>query len=223
MAKRFTDTEKWNDPWYRKLPVIYKKFFDYLCDRCDNAGMWKVDMELAEFHLGTQLNKDEAVVLFDGRIRPMDEKYWYIPGFVSFQFGELSEDSRPHKSIIELIKKYRVSKGYKLRVQDTLKDKDKDSGKDKDNTVATESNFNALWDLYPNKDGRKMAFKHFQGSVFTPEDLTDLQTAIKNYINYVRGKDPKYIKSGATFFNNWRDWINWKPSTTTDGIPAWMK
>jgi hypothetical protein len=218
VARRFTDTEKYNDPWFRKLPVLYKQFFDYLCARCDNAGVWKVDMELAAFQIGEQINPEEALVLLNGRVNVLNADYWHVPGFVSFQFGKLSPDCKPHKSIIQLIEKHK-NKGYPKGIH-TLKDKDKDSSKDKDNAFGTENNFNALWDLYPNKDGRKDALRHFRATVTTEQDLTDIHAAIKNYINSQKVKDG-FVKNGSTWFNNWRDWINVKPIRTD--IPQWMQ
>lgn len=124
------DTEKWSDPWYRKMPVVYKNFWDYLCARCDNAGVWKVDMELAQFQIGEPLKEAEALAIFEGKVVPLTANYWHIPGFVSFQFGELSADSKPHRSILSLIQKHQI-KGYPKGIH-TLKDSSKDSGKEKD-------------------------------------------------------------------------------------------
>jgi len=52
MVKRFTETTKWLDPWFRKLPAKVKIFWMYLIDSCDNAGFWIVDFELASFLIG---------------------------------------------------------------------------------------------------------------------------------------------------------------------------
>lgn len=79
------------------------------------------------------------------------------------------------------------------------KDKDKDTTKDIDR-------FNVLWSLYPNKDGRKLAIKHFLSSVSTDKDWEDIQLALKNYLQSDRVKKG-YIKNGSTWFNNWRDWV----------------
>lgn len=37
MANRFTVTEKWQDPWFRRLGVNEKLLFMYFCDTCEIA------------------------------------------------------------------------------------------------------------------------------------------------------------------------------------------
>ena len=49
MAKRFTSTEKWSDPWYRKLSAKHKCLWDWLFTQCDIAGSIEPDLELASF------------------------------------------------------------------------------------------------------------------------------------------------------------------------------
>ena len=41
MAKRFTDTMKWNEDWYLDLALVDKLFWIYICDNCDHAGIFK--------------------------------------------------------------------------------------------------------------------------------------------------------------------------------------
>ena len=67
--------------------------------------------------------------------------------------------------------------------------------------------FNDIWGRYPNKDGKKMAEKHFLASVLTQQDWEDINTALDNYLKSEKVAKG-YIKNGSTWFNNWRDWIN---------------
>ena len=77
--------------------------------------------------------------------------------------------------------------------------------------------FEFLWNLYPNKDGKKAALKHFHASVKSPQDSADIQAALANYLESEKVKNG-YIKNGSTWFNNWRDWIPApaSPKTTED-------
>lgn len=52
MTRRFTETNKWEDKWYRKLPLAARELFNFLCDKCDVAGFWQVDLETAAFFVG---------------------------------------------------------------------------------------------------------------------------------------------------------------------------
>jgi hypothetical protein len=133
MAKRFVDTEIWGDKWYRKLPCKYKELWRYICENCDNAGVWKVDIDLAIFQIGETLEHDEALrFLNDGKERVSvlnHGTYWQVKEYVKFQFGALSDKSRVHESVLKLIENHRVSKGYQYPIH-RVKDKDKDKDKD---------------------------------------------------------------------------------------------
>lgn len=136
MAKRFTDTEKWKKPSFRKKCLKCKCFWFYLLDNCNHSGIWEVDFELASFCIGEELNieyiteslKDKIVIIDNG-------KKWFIQDFIVFQYGTLNINCKPHKPVIELLTKYnlieRVSKGLAKGIE-KVKDKDKDKVKDKD-------------------------------------------------------------------------------------------
>lgn len=133
MSKRFTDTMKWRDAWFRKLSPETKLFWIYILDNCDIAGFWNVDTELAEFCMGAKielLTFLEAINQGKERIDTKQTDRWQVMDFVKFQYGELSEDSPVHKGVLKVLKE-RVSKGYPKGIH-TLKDKDKNKNKDKD-------------------------------------------------------------------------------------------
>lgn len=114
MAKRFTDTSKYKKPFFRGLPGAYKLFYDFLYHDCDHAGIWIVDIETAQIFVGKDMpiEIDKALDLFnDGEIRivPFDDgKKWFIPLFIKFQYGSLSEKNRAHHSVINILKKYNL-------------------------------------------------------------------------------------------------------------------
>ena len=135
MGKRFTANEKWHDPWFRKLPLKFKCFWFYICENCDPAGVWNVDMELVSWLIGDNFNQDEILSKFNGRIEKVGNgDYWFLPKFIQFQYGELKEDYNPHKPVIRSLAHHhlisRVGQGL-FKGQWTLMDKDKDKDKDK--------------------------------------------------------------------------------------------
>ena len=67
--------------------------------------------------------------------------------------------------------------------------------------------FEKLWEVYPNKDGKKSALKHFRASVTTRKDCHLISYALTSYLDHLRQENWKKPKNGSTWFNNWRDWI----------------
>lgn len=89
MSQRYTDTEKWAEDWYCELGGEYQKLWDYICDKCDNAGVWKpnkIDFEtktkfkvsLDSFFKKVNGDKERIILLENGR--------WFLPGFIKYQW-----------------------------------------------------------------------------------------------------------------------------------------
>jgi hypothetical protein len=118
MAKRFTDTEKWKKPFIRGLQGAYKLLWLYICDDCDHAGIWQVDIEVAAIRIGEKIDLIEAIKSFDEKIIILDKgNKWFIPSFLEFQYPSgLNPDNRAHNSVIILLEKYnlRISKDKPL-------------------------------------------------------------------------------------------------------------
>ena len=148
MPKRFTSTEKWDDPWYRKLTPKEKCFWDFLYCTVDNAGVWKIDWDLASFKIGDMidaqilesLNKDKK------RVQIVNDNYLVIFGFVGYQVGDINSDKLTNlqKNSIFLINKYVTEKGFdkdyfiptrSVPVPYGSRYKGKGKGKHKDTTV----------------------------------------------------------------------------------------
>ena len=136
---RFTNTEKWRDPWFQDLPAVNKLLWLYLVDNCDNAGVWVVNKREAEFHLNEKIDWDNALSFFDGRIEWLGDSKWYIVKFISFQYPSgLSEKSAPHRQVLRVLKSHgldpngRVVGSLPSRLGGRAKDKDKDKEEDKD-------------------------------------------------------------------------------------------
>ena len=51
MALRFTDTEKWKDPWFSDLENQEKILFLYLQDNVNNAGIYEISIKRLKFDL----------------------------------------------------------------------------------------------------------------------------------------------------------------------------
>ena len=129
MAKRFTDSRKWFDPWFRKLPVKYKTFWIYILDTCDHAGVWKGDFEMAQFCVGDEITEENIKKVFKERLIRLKSGKWFIPKYVTFQYGELNLENRVHKSVYDILTKEGAYKGL-IRTMEGCKDYNKDKDKD---------------------------------------------------------------------------------------------
>jgi len=128
MAKRFTDTDKWKKPFIRSMKAPYKLLWLYILDECDHAGIWQVDLEVAEIKIGEKLNLATAISCFEGKIYVFDSgQKWYIPDFIDFQYGKLNELNRAHNSVINILEKYGLLE-IKPLTSPLQGDKDKDKG-----------------------------------------------------------------------------------------------
>lgn len=70
-------------------------------------------------------------------------------------------------------------------------------------------NFDDIWSKYPKRIGRKQAFKHFKASVVSEADFDNIRVALANYTQSERVLKG-YVQNGATWFNNWKDWVDYK-------------
>jgi hypothetical protein len=86
-TKRFTDAEKWKDPFFENLSNNFKLIWLYLLDDCDNAGLWGKSIKRLNFHCNTNVTEQELLKVLGKRIIPITESLWLIPKFLEFQYG----------------------------------------------------------------------------------------------------------------------------------------
>ena len=138
MPKRFIDTSLFKKRWIRQLDPNMKLFWIYLLTNCDHAGIWEVDIDLAAFQTGVELDESTILKTFNRKIVPFKDGKWFVPKFVDYQYGELNENVNAHKSVIKLLTKYGLyvdnqllpNSSATVKVNNlTVKDKDKESKK----------------------------------------------------------------------------------------------
>lgn len=157
MAKRFSDSFKWDDPFFSNLSNEHKLLWIYMLDKCDHAGIFKVNKRMADFCLNTKVDWKAVEGAFKGRVYPLNSEKWFIIKFIEYQYGVLEENNRVHHSIIQILKKVGA---YKLltrplqgaKEQEQEKDKDQDKDKDKDNI----NNFKEFISMFREKIGRQL-------------------------------------------------------------------
>lgn len=146
MAKRYSDTDKYNKHFIRDLPGPYKLLFDYLNLNCDYCGIWDVNFPLAQLQIGQDMpvDKNTCLQLFnmdETRIVEFDNgRKWFFPKFIEFQYTSLDSTERVRKKVKNVLIKYdllthlgdqRVDDGS-LYVSNGSKDKDKEQDEDKE-------------------------------------------------------------------------------------------
>jgi len=237
MDKRFTDTEKWQDPWFCGLSPELKLLWLFLVDSCDVAGIWKVNHKYAEFVIGAPINWESAGKVFNGRVVIPEKsgEYWFIPKYLIFHYPNgLSEDSGFTKGVIKRLSQHQVlgvvrelyGKSYVRVTKDLSKSTDTVQNKNKNNIVSKYIDvFNELWTMYPKKIDKSKAYQHFTATVKTDDDSQAIRKALMNYLIYVRDEveNDKYIKHAKTWFNNWKDWVDYKPGSAKPEGPAGRK
>lgn len=128
--KRFTETAKWADPWFRKLKPEIKLLWQWVLDNCDHAGVIEPDLELASFQIGFAYPIDSLQEL-GTRLMKIDGEKFFVPKFIEFQYGNLSEDCKGHNPVFVSLNRH-FPKGYPKGIH-TPQDKT-GQGLDKDKT-----------------------------------------------------------------------------------------
>jgi hypothetical protein len=143
MSKRLSDSEVWKKSWFYDLEPKFKLFWFYILSDCDAAGIWAVNLKLAENIIGAKYEPEILLDKFKLQIIVINGgSYWFIVDFIKFQYGyPVSETAKMRKKLVDLLaaknidldtlydKLNTVSIGYQYSIN-TVKDKDKVIDKD---------------------------------------------------------------------------------------------
>lgn len=225
MAKRMTDTAKWEDDWFLGLAPLDKLFWNYLCDKCDHAGIWKVNLRLASFYMGAEYAFD--LTRFAGRILDLENGKWFIRGFVAFQYGELNDKNPAHKSVMKILEKEGIPEGaLKGLTRGSVGPKDKDKEKDKAKDLRDNDNgFTAFYEAYPRKVSRAAAERAWE-KLAPAADLRaavmaglEAQKAAPRWKALLDKGEKEFIPHPATWLNQrrWEDEVPAPPPAEAGG------
>lgn len=110
MAKRFTDSDKWKDRWFRSLSPSFKLAWLYLLDNCDQAGVIELDEQLADFQIGQQVDWKAFIDACGDRIRDLENGKLFVLKFIGFQYGtKLSANCKAHNPVFQSLEKHSLS------------------------------------------------------------------------------------------------------------------
>lgn len=109
MSKRFTDSEKFRDTWYRKLTPTQKCMWEYMISECNIAGILNFDLDAMSFHIGAKITEKDLVP-FENKIIFIKSDVVFIPSFVIFQNGrKLNTAIGTHRAIIKLLEENNIN------------------------------------------------------------------------------------------------------------------
>lgn len=213
MSKRLTGTNKWDQAWFRKLSPTMKCVWMFMLDRCDHAGVLELDFESMSFFVGENIEEEQFLSIFSGKIKQISASKIFIVDFIEFQYGVLNPDNRVHKSVISRLEKLGSFKALKSSFQGD-KDKDKENNKDKNNNKEEDKNFEKeiekiYSEHYPLKIGKQKGVEKLVREIRSQHDLDQLVAAIAKYKASIKpGTEPKFIKHFSTFATTWREWLD---------------
>lgn len=142
--KRFTASEKWDDPWFWELTPQAKLLWLFLLDHCDGAGIIELNFRFASVKIGATINEKHLAEL-QSRLHALPCGKSLVIGFIRFQYGSLSRDCKPHNPVfaslakhgLELAQVETLSKGFAYPLENppkgihTLQEKEKEKEPDK--------------------------------------------------------------------------------------------
>ncbi len=222
MAKRFTDSEKWEDNWFSELSNDEKIVWLYLLDKCNHAGIVRLNLRTLNFNCNTSYNDYTTInELLGNRLIIINESFAFIPKFLKFQYTKGIGSNKP---MIVSIRKELERFGLMSVVSDlfgnsfitineplsnsspTIKEKDKDKDKDKDKETSLKKEcelFDIWWDKFDNKKGGKTARIRWNNL-----NQSNKQKCLDVVEDYVKSTpDKQYRKMPATYLNqeSWND------------------
>lgn len=217
MAKRFTDTELWNQDWFLDIPKDYKLFYFYMKDACNHAGIFKPNFRVFSALNDCIIDSAEALKFFNSdkeRILVLKNGRWLIKDFFLFQYGsKLNDKNKCHQSVLKSLEDNNVkieslNNVEILEVKETqLKPILKTSNELKTikGNTEREEQFNKFWELYNKKVDKKKTLSKFLK--LKDSDVKKIAETIKNYISI--NNDVKYRKNPLTYLNSeaWNDEI----------------
>ncbi len=165
--KRFTETTINRKAWFRKLSPEMKCVWRFLCDECDSIGLWSIDMDSLEFHIGAKFNLSEIIKAFNSdkeRLRLFDDKILLL-GFIEFQYGKLSPSCKPHVSVIQKLKSANLWIPYTKGLE-TLEEKEED--KDKEQEKEKEKERGGVGEIQKSNPPKRLSASEKQDLHFNP-------------------------------------------------------
>ena len=173
-----------------------------MTDNCDAIGLIEVDLGLMSSDLGARVT-EAHLAEFYGRIQKVSENRYFLPKFIPFQYGELSEKCPPHKTVLRLIELHKLTRdglhyshpcGCQLVPALTAVESKVEVVQSSENSALE------IYDAYPKKLGRKDALIAISKAL-KKIDGKKLLEITKKYAEARLNQDSQFTPYPATWFN----------------------
>lgn len=212
MAKRFIDTELFEDEWFSELSTDAKLLWIYYITRCNHAGLLKFNKRLIEFQTGIK-NIERVFEQLGNRLIRVSEVLYFCPKFIEFQYPNFPNSQvRQQNSAIKLLLENNINPET-LTVSDTFnsietvsKDLTKsyeyehvyEHGGSKEKKI----DFEVFWNLYPNKVAKSKCLPKWNKL-----SIEEQQKAIDTLPKFVLHKPfPSYTHPNPETYLNQKRW-----------------
>lgn len=218
MATRFTDDEKWGDPWFRRLKPYEKLLFVFLCDNCNWAGFYELDEDYIKFHIGQVEGAYNGAL--DGALKALSDKIiirdgWvWVRNFLKHQRNEVLNPNNPaHKNIIQRIndqldrfsgvpqfdEMLGLQRGIQWGIKSPIgKEEEKETVKEKEYG----EQFLKFWELYPVKVGKMKAWSLWKKHGLNKR-LDEVLTALEMYC-----ESEQWLRDGGKYIPHPSTWLS---------------
>lgn len=105
-VNRLTNCDKWNDQWFSDLSPEAKLLFMFLCENCDNAGVYEVNKKFMMFLTGlNEMQLARAIPEIKSKyIRSKDGSKIWMTNFLKHQKKlPLNRNNNAHRQIIMIL------------------------------------------------------------------------------------------------------------------------
>ena len=108
MAKRFIDTDMFDDPWFMDLSKDGKLLWIYFITKCNHAGIIEINRKLISFQAGI-MDIETVIKELASRLVTVSEDLYFIPKFITFQYPGFPQSKvRQQVSAVAILNKYKV-------------------------------------------------------------------------------------------------------------------
>lgn len=229
MAKRFTDTDKWKRPWFDQLDIKGKLVWLYILDQCDHCGVWPANFKLLSTQVGFRVTRYQFEAWLSGKIKPFDGDKYFIPSFVTFQQGQLSETKNAHKPIFAFLAKT----GFKIDEEMMASGCHQDPilmgpsigigiGKGEEGESEgkrTKFDFESLYQAYPRKEGKAEGMTRLEKRIKSQDEFDSFAKAVRKYASICKleGRDKKFQLKWSSFVGaeGGERWLDYADSSAT--------